>query len=193
MDLFYEESATHNKASREKRRSKIMGVISVLCFAVSFFGLIISLQYVSFNTLLGWYILCGWFFLAGIVFLLLKRRFNVSYDYVFVSGEIRISKVFNTNKRKLRAIIDCSEIVQIGDVDNNEIDRFASSPEVTNVVCTPNGCPSEGKFFMYIYTEDKTLYLLECRETLLMNILKFARRGVLESSYVRQEQKEKKV
>lgn len=193
MELFYEESATHNKASREIRRSKIMGVLSVICFAVAIFGVMISITYVSASTLLAWYILCGWFFLSGIIFRFFKSRFNASYDYVFVSGELRISKVFNTNKRKLRAIIDCSEIVQIGDADNKEIERFASMPDVRNIVCTPNGCPSEGKFFMYIYTNDKSLYLLECRETLLLNILRFTRRGVLEDGYVMQEKKEKQV
>lgn len=191
MELFYEESAKHNRASREIRRSKTMGVLATLCFALGGFGVTIGISYISIGTIVPWLLLCAWMFLSGFVFLRFRNRFNASYDYVFVSGELRISKVFNTNKRKLVAMIDCAEIVQIGDADNSELERLASMPDITNVVCTPNGAPAEGKFFMYIYTEDKTLYLLECRETLLMNILKFARRGVLEKDYVMQEKKEK--
>lgn len=193
MELFYEESATNNNAEKEMRKAKIMHILSIVCFVIGFFGVIIGISYVSINTIISWILLCCWFFLASFIFQLIKRRFNVTYDYVFVSGELRISKVFNTNKRKLRALIECSEIVQIGDVDNGEVERLSASPDVTNVVCTPNIAPADDKFFMYIYTDDKTLYLLECRESLLMNILKFTRRGVLEREYVMQDKKEKKI
>lgn len=33
------------------------------------------------------------------------------------------------------------------------------------------------------------MYILECREELLINILKFVKRGILESDYVMQEKK----
>ena len=51
--------------------------------------------------------------------------------------------------------------------------------------------PEEGKLFMYIFVNDngKRLYVLECRETLLVHILNFAPRSVLESDYVKQEKK----
>lgn len=45
---------------------------------------------------------------------------------------------------------------------------------------------------MYILTAGnagKRLYILECREELLINILKFVKRGTLESDYVAQEKK----
>ena len=45
---------------------------------------------------------------------------------------------------------------------------------------------------MYILVKagaQRQLYVLECREELLINILKFARRGVLEDGYVSQEDK----
>ena len=37
----------------------------------------------------------------------------------------------------------------------------------------------------------KKLFVLECREELLMHIMKFAKRGTLESDYVMQEKKQK--
>jgi hypothetical protein len=45
----------------------------------------------------------------------MKNRFNVSYDYAFVSGELRIAKVINVNKRKLVARIQAEDIIQLGD------------------------------------------------------------------------------
>lgn len=136
----------------------------------------------------------GMFALFAFLLYRLKSRFNVSYDYCFVSGELRISKVFNVNRRKLLARIDTADILQIGDADNSGFDRLYSDPNTKKVVCTTNDEAQEGKFLMYILTggdNGKMLYILECRELLLMNILKFTRRGVLESDYVMQEKKQK--
>jgi hypothetical protein len=131
----------------------------------------------------------------GVWFILFKfkARLNVSYDYCFVSGELRISKVVNINKRKLVTRFDCAEIIQIGDIDNSAYNRLKSDPNTKEVLCTSNMEASEGKFFMYILINDngKKLYVLECREQLLINILKFANRSVLESDYVAQEKKQK--
>ena len=85
-------------------------------------------------------------------------------------------------------------MLQIGDLDNPSYARLASAPNTKTVYCTSNDKPATGKFFMYILVggDMKTLYVLECREMLLMQILKFARRSVLESDYVMQEKKQKK-
>ena len=193
MEVFYEESATNNNAEKEMKRAQVLKVFALIFMIIGLFGVMMGISYIPINSIATWFIICGTFFLFSFLFLWLRRRYNVSYDYVFVSGELRISKVFNTNKRKLRAIIECSEIVQIGDMDNGAVERFSASPDVLTVICTPNDTPMDDKFFMYIYTDDKTLYLLECRELLLMNILKFARRSVLEREYVMQDKKQKKV
>ena len=60
-------------------------------------------------------------------------------------------------------------------------------------MCTPNAKPAKGKFFLYIQTSEpvgKRVYVLECREELLVNILKFVKRGILESDYVMQDKKQ---
>ncbi len=140
---------------------------------------------------------CGFFgatsLLTSFVFSKMKRHFNVSYDYVFVSGELRISKVFNVNRRKLVARVDCEDMIQVGDVDNSSYERFKADPTVKQLICTPNVEASDGKFFMYVLANynGKKLFVLECRENLLMNIMKFAKRSVLESDYVMQERKQK--
>jgi hypothetical protein len=84
-------------------------------------------------------------------------------------------------------------MIQVGDIDNPSYARFKADPTVKEVVCTPNFESSEGKFFMYILANynGKKLFVLECRELLLMNIMKFAQRSVLESDYVMQERKQK--
>ena len=135
-------------------------------------------------------------FLFSLWFLLHKWKsgVNVSYDYCFVSGDLRISKVININKRKLVTRFDCAEIIQVGDVDSPAFERFRSDPTTKLVLCTSNDVASEGKFFMYIHVDynGKKLYVLECREDLLMQMLKFMKRTSLDHDYVSQEKKNKK-
>ena len=124
MDVLYEESAVNAKAVKDAKKYKVVNVISwISLFIGLLFALILvpnliasfskaqpteditaeqiqeaimaarslalfsGMQVVFFGLL--------WFFLFS-----LKKRINVSYDYTFVSGELRIAKVFNINKRK---------------------------------------------------------------------------------------------
>lgn len=200
MDVFYEESAVNASASKNEVKYKFLHVLSIIflvlwiiCAVLAFFSIPVGenpkwdmVIFWLVNTVLFW---IAWFFIGKI-----KRNINVSYDYTFVSGELRISKVFNVNKRKGFVKISCDEMLQIGDTDNPSYERLASSPRTKTLFCTSNETPAEGKFFMYILIggEQKYLYILECRELMLMQILKFAKRSVLESDYVMQDKKQKK-
>lgn len=204
MDAFYEESAVNQNETRDKRIYRILHIVSMVFLWVGILFLVVFLinfpwqastdeirafQFLfGFIGFLGLSCLLTWFLFSKI-----KARFNVSYDYCFVTGELRISRVFNVNRRKLVARLDCEDMIQVGDIDNSSYQRFKADPTVKEVVCTPNFEAAEGKFFMYVLAnyDGKKLFVLECREALLMNIMKFAKRSVLESDYVMQERKQK--
>ena len=119
-------------------------------------------------------------------------RINVSYDYACVYGELRISQVFNQRKRKLVCRIEPNSILQVGDMESESYDRLCATPGVKEVVCTPNLTAASGKFFLYVYAIDdgeKKLFLLECREALLINLMQYLRRDVLDREYVPQDKK----
>ncbi len=204
MEAFYEESALNRNEAKEKRFYQILHIVSMVFLSI---GVVLAVTFL-FNFpwiaptaedkalqfifgIVGFLGLLS--FLTCFFFSKLKKRFNVTYDYCFVGGELRISKVYNINRRKLVARIDCEDMIQIGDIENPSYDRFKADPSINEVVCTPNSEPAEGKFFMYVLASynGKTLFLLECRENLLMNIMKFAKRSVLESDYVMQDKKRK--
>ena len=192
MDIFYEESSIASESVREARKYKILQIVSVIFLTLGIIAIILGFYFVPLEGWILWAFVCAWFFLAYFLLRRWKMRFNVSYDYAFVSGELRISRVININKRKLVARIDCEEMIQIGDVDNPSYERFRSDPATKSVICTSNSVAAEGKFFMYILAnhDGKKLFVLECRETLLLNLLKFVKRTVLESDYVMQEKKQ---
>lgn len=206
MEALYEESAVNVKS---KRGAIIYTVLNVIFWICLFVGIAFaSFAFFTFPLKSGFeeeekYQMALSMFLVLLMFTIsflgaalmlyfIKRRLNISYDYVFVSGELRISKVFNINRRKLLYRIDCENILQLGDVDNTSFERLSSDPNVKRIICTSNPVPAEGKFLMYIHcaeSDGRKLYLLECREELLIQILRFVKRGTLESDYVPQEKK----
>ena len=194
MDVFYEESAMARDSVKAGRRYKILQIISNVFLTIGILLLMFTM-YIDVKAIAVWLLFCSWFFVCWFVFFKMKNRFIVSYDYAFVSGELRIAKVLNVNKRKLVARIQAEDIVQLGDVDNMAFDNLRADPNTKTIFCTSNSEAAEGKFFMYILAmnDGKNLYVLECREELLVNILKFVKRTTLESDYVSQERKKNKV
>ena len=192
MDVFYEESAVARDSVKASRKYKALNITSNVFLAIGIIALCF-IMYIPLDAIIGWLFICSWFFVCWFVFFKFKNRFNVSYDYAFVSGELRIAKVINVNKRKLVARIQAEDIIQLGDVDNSAYDTLSADPNTKNVFCTSNSLPAEGKFFMYILANNngKNLYVLECREELLVNILKFVKRTTLESDYIPQDKKQK--
>lgn len=211
MDAFYEESAVNKNPKSGEKKYKILHIFSIVFLALAVIFIILFIFNIPIGSvesddpelqqavamqrfIFTFYGFQAFFFISmWFVFYKLKSRCNVNYDYCFVSGELRISKVFNVNRRKLIARIDCADMIQVGDVDNSSYKRFCADPTIKQVVCTPNSETSNEKFFMYVYAnyQGKKLFVLECRELLLMNIMKFAKRSVLESDYVMQERKQK--
>ena len=152
MDVFYEESALVHNSEKKQKKYNVLTVISTIFLVLGILWIIIGFYTVDV-TLLGdwiiWGFICVWLFLCWFMLRMWKMRINVSYDYAFVSGELRISKVINVNKRKLVARIDCEDMIQFGDAENPSFERFRSDPNVKTVICTSNDEPEAGKFFMY--------------------------------------------
>ena len=196
MDVFYEESAIAHNSDKKTTRFNILTGISWVFLGLGIVWIVLGFYTIRVNVLgdwISWALIAVWLFMSWFLLRQWKMRINISYDFCFVSGELRISKVINVNKRKLVARFDCEDMIQFGDVDNPSFERFKSEPTTKMVICTSNDVAADGKFFMYILAEynGRKLFVLECREELLMNILKFARRNKLESDYVMQEKKQK--
>lgn len=195
MDAFYEESSVAHDSKKGARRYKILNIVANVFLALGIFCLMLVLN-IPTSLLVLWALVLIWLFSTWFVLFKMKGRFNVSYDYCFVSGELRIARVMNVNKRKPVAKFDCADIVQVGDVENSSFERLSADPNTKTVMCTSNDEPADDKFFMYILvsnSDGKKLYVLECREQLLVEMMKFLKRTVLESDYVAQEKKKNKI
>lgn len=196
MDVFYEESALPRNAKKGKTMYYIAHGISIFFIVLAvlsffFFFFFVGVSKKNLPEILFWLAMVVTYALMAFALYKFKQRFNVSYDYCFVSGEIRISKVINGRKRKLIVRLESAELIQMGDVEAPSFERFKTDPTIKTVICTPNDEAEEGKFFLYLLAENngKKLFVIECREELLIHIMKFARRGTLDHDYVSQEKK----
>ena len=123
------------------------------------------------------------FITTGVILFKKKDGVYLTFDYPFVSGDVIISKVSMNVKRFKVAKFDTKQIVRIGKYDSEVFNNYYNSPDIKTVILTKNNQPSPNKDFYYILaslTEGKRLFVLECSENFIKNILIYTGRKVLE-------------
>ena len=191
QDVFYEESATMQSTGPAKTKYYICKTFSIISYVIAVLWLIISISYFPlegniFINILFAAIPFALFLLSGIFLGKMKDRFYVDYDYTFVSGSIRLSKVIKNIKRKNILIFDTKNIEKIGRYASQTFSRYESMPDKKRLILTSNVQPENGKDFYYMAVNvsgQKYLLILECSETFLSNILKFSNRSVFEDEF----------
>lgn len=180
----YEESAISLRAKREAKLNKAFQIAAIVFFAFALVMAFIFLPtipgfitaakeegaspvFAIVTVVLGVAMLIA----TGVVLWIFRRRFNVSYDYVFVEDELRITKVLNERKRKFITTLKADQILKIGycsaDSYNTSLAGLAGKKPK---FLTPNSEPAEDKQFVYVLattTMGKNMYILECRTMLL--------------------------
>lgn len=124
------------------------------------------------------------FTLIGIFSWKYKNKFFVEYDYVFVDGSIRFSKVIKQKKRQFIIKFEASDIEKIGKIGSKTFYLYANRENVSTHVLTKNEYPADGKDFFYMVATvntDTYLFVLECTEKFISNVLQYSRRsGILD-------------
>ena len=195
QEVFYEESVAMHDEKPAKRRYTVFTVTAVLCIVFAAFSFL-NFMFTNIEAegyvinLVIWGVMFA-VMVAGAIFLFIKRHsFFLSYDYTFVSGELRISKVMHNRKRKLLYRISDDKLILIGRVDSSTYKKLKAAPENKEDVLTPNSEAEEGKEFFYIQAATnagKRILILECRQQLISTILHYVRRNILESEFNRRQ------
>lgn len=195
--MYYEESAVCVDSAHEMKVWKVLHVFQWIFIVLSVLGaffLFLNIPSVietgkdnqpamifTLVTLIGGF---ASIVLIAVMFWRLKLRRNISYDYVFVEDELRVSKVFNGKKRKFLYKLKADEILKIGYYDRPSFDSLSRGYDKKHIVLlTPNQEPAEGKTFIYIaYSSslEKTLYIIESRELILEYLVRAAGRNKFE-------------
>lgn len=196
QEIFYEESVlTENKGSA-KTKYYIIKTISVISYVLAgLWGIVMLFTFpfgqgnLLFNIL---FVLIPFalFIASGVISGKFKDKFYVDYDYTFVSGSIRFSKVINNIKRKNILVFDVQSIEKIGRCGSATFDRYSAMPDKKKLILTSNDAPIDGKDFYYMVVNtggQKFMLIIECTETFLHNILRFSNRTIFDDEFFKKQ------
>lgn len=192
-EIFYEESSVPADGMKQAKIFRNFRTISIVLYIIGVIALLpgLSRGYVFFfdggkDEYLYMFIsslIIGLIFIAlALGFTMANRKINIIYDYVFVSGEIRISKVHG-NRRKEIYVIKPSEILKIGKVFSEEYYRIKVSLHNRESRFTVNKIAADNKELYYFYCNTNTgkgLLILECKEEMIKNIAYYVSKDILE-------------
>lgn len=186
QEILYEETSQCADIKNQKVKYNICKTLGVFSFflAIFWFFFIIFFMYIGGNWLLNLIlhlIPLAFFITLGILLFKLKNKFCNDYDYIFVSGSIRISKVIKNSIRQTIYRFNCSDIDKIGPYESDCFKKYVSMPSIKVNFLTSNKTPQEGKAFYYIKVHINgvnTLLVLECTKLFLINVLKFSKMSI---------------
>lgn len=173
MEVFYEETAIYKNENLARKRYVVSFITALVFFVFAFLALILVL-FSPTNMVIVPIVFLVLFLGLGIFFFIKRNRYKIDYDYTFVSGSLRISKVFNSVKRKLILKCESESVLGIGKYNNESFIRHKSNPMNKVVMAVANKEREED--FYYILCRDNgvnTLFVLECSKKLIDNILFF--------------------
>lgn len=203
-DAYYEESAACQRERAEARLYTVFKVAAILSFVILGFFAVFAFSWVDIvltgtvneetgavNTAARIFNFVTYFGFAalvlgaGLLLWFLKNRFNVSYDYIYVEDELRISKVFNGKKRKFLRTLKCDQMLKLGKCANESFGRTCAGMGKKQIVyLTSNKQPAENKEFYYIlYSSsiEKTVYIVETRTEMIDCLVRVAGRNKWEA------------
>ena len=191
QEVFYEESAFLADTRPATVKYNVCKVFSIASYVIAITWIVIAINFFEvegywFYTLLGIIIPFGTALTSGILLGIIRDKQYIDYDYTFITGTIRISKVIKNVKRRKILSFDTSNIEKIGRYGSPSYVRFSSSPDKKRLVLTSNKAAAEGKDFYYIATRadgQSYLLVLECTDELLRNILRFSGKNAFEDGF----------
>ncbi len=192
-EIFYEESS---HIQNEKKAKTIFIVFTVLA-AISFIMMIFwffMIGFVKVEDLKKGNIVVNIIYLfvpslmflgLGILSMNFRSKFYVDYDYTFVTGNVRFSKIIRNVKRKNICSFNVEAIEKVGKVDSETFNMYLKMPGIKKKPLTLNVYPSNEDFFYMVVNTDKEkdLFILDCKEEFIATVLRYSNRGILEKDY----------
>lgn len=193
QEVFYEECSKCSNFKKEKTKYTLVNLMSLLSFCFAILWVFIVINFVNIKdanlilTLVVYLIPSVLMVVVGVVLFKFKNRFCIDYDYTFVSGSIRISKVINNKNRVSLVKFPTDFIEKVGISNSKEYNSYLKNPSIKQYVYTSNQEPDEGKKFYYIIAvinSEKRMIIIETTPHFIVNILRFSKRSVRDQELV---------
>ena len=192
QDVFYEETATLQDEGKVAKKYNLIKMISRICYIVFTIYAVILFMFFAPDanneifsivfTFLPFIIILA----TAILFGKYKNTLYVEYDYTFISGSVRVSKVIKDAKRKSVIKFETYNIEKIGYYNSLTYKKYEIMPGINKQILTHNLTPLDNKNFYYIVANvnaEKNLLVIECTEQFIANILKFSKKTILEEGF----------
>ena len=192
QEVFYEESSLLNKEKAGLLKYRLLKIFSVVSYVMAVLFLILFFNFYDLSNfhflafVLTAVIPFAMFIAFGIVLGKVKNNMYVDYDYTFVTGSVRVSKVIRRIKRKNVIKFETSDIQQLGKYGSETYDKLEKTPGMKRIVLTSNQSPSEGCDFYYLHvcTEGTNkLLIFDCSEKFMATILRYSNKNILEKDF----------
>lgn len=192
QELFYEETVNIKNADSQLKKFTTFRILSIISYALLFLWVFIVYFTAGINVenpvpdILLLLFPAIFLLLLGLSFGILKNKFCVEYDYSFISGTIRVSRIIANLKRKNIYDFEFRNIEKVGYYDSETYNKYQKSPGVKSVYLTSNRTPMENKDFYYLAVnlkDGKKLMLIECTKSFIMAIVRFTGMTVLERGF----------
>lgn len=192
QEVFYEETSLLNKEKTALGKYRLLNIFSIASYVMA--G-IVALMFFYFYDIENFNLLVfavsallpfALFLFFGIMLGRIKNTMFVDYDYTYVSGSIRISKVIRRIKRKNILKFETSDIVQMGKYGSETYLKIEKMPGVKKMILTGNQTPSEGNDFFYLQVNTEgvnKLLVFDCSEKFMATILRYSNKTILEKDY----------
>ena len=192
QEVFYEETSLLNKEKTALGKYRLLNIFSIASYVMA--G-IVALMFFYFYDIENFNLLVfavsallpfALFLFFGIMLGRIKNTMFVDYDYTYVSGSIRISKVIRRIKRKNILKFETSDIVQRGKYGSETYLKIEKMPGVKKMILTGNQTPSEGNDFFYLQVNTEgvnKLLVFDCSEKFMATILRYSNKTILEKDY----------
>ncbi len=194
QEVFYEETAVvqNEKLALKKYNTiKMMSIFSYVAIGIWVF-ICLNFYFVSGYWLIDLLIVLVpaiVFLLIGILLGIAKNKFYVDYDYTFITGSIRISKVIKNVKRKCLIKFDTSNIEKLGKYGGDTYFKYEKMPGVKKIFLTSNNAPITNKDFYFLtvnHEGEKKLLVIEVSQAFIINIIKFSNKQILDEDFVKE-------
>lgn len=192
MDFLYEECSNILDSVSAKKKVNLYKTISISLFCLSGIWLYFACNGFDWKNnnpvaliLLSFLPIAIFVFLA-IFFWINKNKFYVEYDYILISGSIRISKIINNVKRREVLTFETRDIEKLGMLASKTYDRYENYNGIIIKFLTQNTTPTEDKDFYYMVVNSnaqKYLLVFECTKTFIVNVLKFSSNKIIEEGF----------
>ena len=166
-DLFIEETVEIVDYTSAKRKYNIFNILSILSYVAS----VLCAMFLTFIPIGGvdFYVFgilpIVVFIIGGVLLGKSRDTFYVEYDYRFINGEVNISRVINSKKRRKGFEFRCVVLEKFGVYNSESFKKYENMPNVYKSIMTGNIYPAKKKDFYYVVYTDKDkkrLIIMEC-------------------------------